>query len=423
MCNSYKHIQLAMRCQNFVSSTQRRLMGSFRRSGANEKGENDYVPDKNYVPNKKKFIDSLRIYVRGGAGGQGLPKYGGIGGKGGDIVVVCEKKQTLVNMYRRYPSRRFVAGSGGNCTKFSLCGEEGEDVELKVPPGVEVLTDEGHLLGDANEEGDRVIAAHGGQGGNPNNQFIGRRGEARSVRLNLKLIADVGLVGFPNAGKSTFLKAVSRAKPKIANYPFTTIRPQIGIVEFPDFRKISVADLPGLIEGAHANFGMGHRFLKHVERTKLLLFVVDVNGFQLAQDYPMRSAFQTVILLNKELELYQPDLLDKPALLVLNKSDTDPDGRLEGEVMSQLEDLPVSMDTIDSELRPDTLMKFDDVLTMSAMKRENTDDVMRKVRGLLDDYADKQLAEQQKDQALVLADDNQGGVMQQHREHMGSKLV
>lgn len=410
---SSKQIQAAVRCKNFIFTLPKQL-SSFRRNAAEDKDE------RTYVPSKKKFIDSLRVYVRGGAGGQGLPKYGGVGGKGGDVVITCDKKQTLINTHRKYPSRRFVGGNGGNSTKFSLCGAAGKDLEVSVPPGVEVLTDEGDMLGDLNEEGDRVVAAHGGFGGNPNNQFIGRQGEARSVRLNLKLIADVGLVGFPNAGKSTFLKAISRAKPKIANYPFTTIRPQIGIAEFPDLRQISVADLPGLIEGAHANFGMGHRFLKHVERTKLLLFIVDLNGFQLAHGYPMRSAFQTVILLYKELELYCPDLLEKPALLVLNKSDTDTDECMKGDVMSQLENLPVSVDTVEKELRPDAPIQFDDVLTMSAKKRENTDEVMRKVRSLLDDYADKQLAEQRK---VMLMDGDQDDVMRKHREHMERKFV
>ena len=393
-------------------------MGSFRRTGAVERDEAEYVPNR-----KKSFIDSLRIYARGGSGGQGLPKFGGVGGQGGNVVIVAKKQESLVNIRNKNPTRRFVAGNGGNGTKFCLSGERGKDIEIPVPPGVEVITDEGFVMGDLNEDGDTAIAALGGKGGNAENQFIGRRGEARSVRLNLKLIADVGLVGFPNAGKSTFLKAVSRAKPKIANYPFTTVRPQIGIAEFPDFRKISVADLPGLIEGAHANFGMGHRFLKHVERTKLLLFVVDVNGFQLAQGYPMRSAFQTMLLLNRELELYRPDLLDKPAMLVVNKVDTDPDGFLTRELTSCLEQLPASMETIEKELQPETLIRFEDVLTMSAKNRDNTSQVMERVRTLLDDYADKQLAEQQKDRAIMLCDDDQHGMFQKHREHARRKLV
>lgn len=394
-------------------------MGSFRRTGAAiERDEAERVPNK-----KKSFIDSLRIYARGGPGGQGLPKYGGPGGRGGNIVVVAKEKEALVNVRNRHPTRRFVAGCGGSSTKFCLIGEEGADVRISVPPGVEVLTDEGTVLGDLNKDGDVVIAASGGKGGGSDNHFVGRRGEARAIRLNLKLIADVGLVGFPNAGKSTFLKAVSRAKPKIANYPFTTVRPQIGVAEFPDFRKITVADLPGLIEGAHANFGAGHRFLKHVERTKLLLFVVDVNGFQLATGYPARSAFHTVLLLNRELELYRPDLLAKPALLLLNKRDTDPQGHLTHDLLACLQQLPQSMDSVDEQLRPDTLIKFDDVLTMSAKHRDNTDRVMERVRALLDEYADRQLAEQQKERAVMPWDDDQRGALGKHREHARRKLV
>jgi Obg family GTPase CgtA len=134
---------------------------------------------------------------------------------------------------------------------------------------------------------------------------------------------DIGLVGFPNAGKSTLLKAVSHAKPKIASYPFTTVRPNVGIINYKDLREISMADLPGLIEGAYANKGMGHRFLKHVERTKLLLLIVDINGFQLSPQYPHRSCLETILLLNKELELYNKDLLEKPSMLLINKMDTE----------------------------------------------------------------------------------------------------
>lgn len=377
------------------------------------------------APNKKRtFIDSQRVYVRGGAGGQGLPKYGGVGGDGGNVLVVARKGEALINLRRSNPTLRYVAGAGGNSTKFCLKGDKGADVEILVPPGVELVTDGGHVIGDLDQDGSSAIIAAGGRGGNQENQFIGLRGEARNVRLNLKLIADVGLVGFPNAGKSTFLEAVSRAKPKIANYPFTTVRPQIGVAEFADFRRISVADLPGLIEGAHANFGMGHSFLKHVERTKLLLFIVDLNGFQLAQGYPQRTAFQTVLLLNRELELYRPDLLDKPAILVANKMDSDPSGTLTEELVLCMKNLPESAsEAMEKEMLPGRLMKFDEVLVMSAKSRVNTQLVMDKVRSLLDEYADKELTKSLKEKSLVHFDQEECGVLSKHLEHAKRKLV
>ncbi|XP_063854556.1 GTP-binding protein 10 homolog isoform X1 [Scylla paramamosain] len=142
------------------------------------------------------------------------------------------------------------------------------------------------------------------------------------VKLELKLLADVGLVGFPNAGKSTLLWAISRARPKVASYPFTTLQPTLGVVEYSDMRRLTIADLPGLIEGAWANVGMGHCFLRHVERTHFLLFVVDINGFRLSPKQPYRSPTENVMLVNRELELYSPDLLSKPALLMVNKVDS-----------------------------------------------------------------------------------------------------
>lgn len=157
-------------------------------------------------------------------------------------------------------------------------GSGGADVVIRSPVGVSVVTDQGEVIGDLLADEDVVLVAKGGPGGNKATEFMGLRGQARSVKLDLKLIADVGFVGFPNAGKSTLLKAISRARPKIASYPFTTIQPNLGICEFKDMRRMSLADLPGLIEGASYNLGMGHKFLKHVERTRMLLFVVDVNG-------------------------------------------------------------------------------------------------------------------------------------------------
>ncbi|KAL5006952.1 hypothetical protein ScPMuIL_015758 [Solemya velum] len=207
-----------------------------------------------------KFIDTLRIHVRAGAGGQGYPKYGGVGGNGGNIYLVANKSFSLKQVLEICPSKRFTAANGGNSRKKYLLGEPGRDLEVVVPVGVCVKTEHGKVVGDLNEAGQRVCVAKGGKGGNPENTFLGQKGEAHVMNLDLKLIADIGLVGFPNAGKSTFLSAVSRTTPKIADYPFTTIRPQIGTMIYPDTRQITVADLPGLIEGAHVNFGMGHKF-------------------------------------------------------------------------------------------------------------------------------------------------------------------
>ena len=181
-------------------------------------------------------------------------------------------------------------------------GENGQDIIIRSPLGVTVMTDSGEVLGDLVREDDSVLVARGGPGGSRHTQYCGLRGQARSVKLDLKLIADVGFVGFPNAGKSTLLKAISRASPKIASYPFTTLEPNVGIVEFPDLRRLKLADLPGLIEGASYNLGMGHKFLKHVERCSVLLFIVDINGFQFKVDTQHRTAAETVRLLSKVRE-------------------------------------------------------------------------------------------------------------------------
>ena len=183
------------------------------------------------------------------------------------------------------------------------------------------------------------IIITGGMGGMPSTDFLGTHGERKCIQLDLKLIGDVGFVGFPNAGKSTLLKALSRASPKIASYPFTTIRPNLGICEFEDLRRITFADLPGLIEGAHQNLGMGHSFLKHVERTRALMFVVDINGFQMKSTSPLRSALQTILILNRELELYRDDLLDKPAICVVSKMDSKNAGKKFEQLKSDLENI------------------------------------------------------------------------------------
>ncbi|ESO88010.1 hypothetical protein LOTGIDRAFT_193870 [Lottia gigantea] len=338
---------------------------------------------------KNTFIDSLRVYVRGGAGGQGHPRFGGIGGDGGNVVIRASKNTSLKSVFRLYPTKRFSAPTGKNSQKYRLLGDPGENLKIDVPVGISVQTDSGRVIGELDTEGQELVLARGGKGGNPDNGFLGRKGENRSVKLDLKLLADIGLVGFPNAGKSTFLSAVSRANPKIAAYPFTTIQPQLGIVEYPDSRRISIADLPGLIEGAHDNFGMGHRFLKHIERTKLLLMLVDINGFSLGVKYDLRTAFETILLLNKELELYMTDLTDRPTILVLNKIDTDSTSESKADkIIQDVKNLPETLKNVDNELHPKSLLKFDDIFTISAKEKLGLECVLSCIRNRLDYYAE-----------------------------------
>ncbi|XP_025785060.1 GTP-binding protein 10 [Puma concolor] len=267
------------------------------------------------------FIDNLRLFTRGGSGGMGYPRLGGEGGKGGDVWVVAHKKMTLKQLKDKYPQKRFVAGEGANSRVNALKGSRGKDCEIPVPVGISVTDENGKIIGELNKEKDRILVAEGGLGGKLLTNFLPLKGQKRVIHLDLKLIADIGLVGFPNAGKSSLLSQVSHAKPAIADYAFTTLQPELGKIVYNDFRQISVADLPGLIEGAHMNKGMGHKFLKHIERTRQLLFVVDISGFQLSSQTQYRTAFETIILLTKELELYKEELQTKPALLAVNKMD------------------------------------------------------------------------------------------------------
>ncbi|XP_020770654.2 GTP-binding protein 10 isoform X7 [Odocoileus virginianus] len=267
------------------------------------------------------FIDNLRLFTKGGSGGMGYPRLGGEGGKGGDVWVVAHNKMTLKQLKDKYPQKRFVAGEGANSRVSALKGSKGKDCEIPVPVGVSVTDENGKVIGELNKEKDRILVAEGGLGGKLLTNFLPLKGQKRVIHLDLKLIADIGLVGFPNAGKSSLLSKISHAKPAIADYAFTTIKPELGKIMYSDFKQISVADLPGLIEGAHMNKGMGHKFLKHIERTKQLLFVVDISGFQLSSQTHYRTAFETIILLSKELELYKEELQTKPALLAVNKMD------------------------------------------------------------------------------------------------------
>jgi GTPase len=281
-----------------------------------------------------KFLDQAKIYISSGAGGNGCVSFrrekfiefggpdGGDGGRGGDVVVQCvDGLNTLIDY--RY-QQHFKAKSGGHGMGRNRSGARGADVVLKVPAGTQIFDEDNEtLLADLTTLGDRVVLAKGGNGGFGNAHFTsstnraprranpGQPGDARTIWLRLKLIADAGLVGLPNAGKSTFLAAVSAAKPKIADYPFTTLHPQLGVVR-RDEREFVLADIPGLIEGAHEGVGLGDRFLGHIERCRALLHLVDGTLAHAGE------AYKTV---RAELAAYGHDLVDKPEILALNKAD------------------------------------------------------------------------------------------------------
>ncbi|MGO4879417.1 MAG: GTPase ObgE [Bryobacteraceae bacterium] len=284
------------------------------------------------------FIDEARILVKAGDGGNGClafrrEKYvprggpsGGDGGRGGDVYLVSTEHQNTLIQFRFNPEHRAQRGrhgEGSNCT-----GAEGYSIDLQVPVGTVVYDEStGDRLHDFTVAGDRFLVARGGRGGKGNARFAtathqaptehepGKPGEERRLRLELKLLADVGLVGFPNAGKSTLISRISAARPKIADYPFTTLEPQLGVVSMDDYRSFVVADIPGLIEGAHLGHGLGTQFLRHIERTRLLAHLVDVSeasGREPAHD------FETVMA---ELASFSEDLAAKPMIVVATKMD------------------------------------------------------------------------------------------------------
>ncbi|XP_078481775.1 GTP-binding protein 10-like [Ciona intestinalis] len=331
----------------------------------------------------KDFIDKLRIYVRGGTGGNGHPTLGGIGGRGGDVYLVGATKSdmTLKSMKDKYPEKRFVADTGQSSRKQALSGLNGASIYVQVPHGISIVdAANNQVMGEISGPLDKLLVARGGRGGMRSTTFIPRPGQRRNLYLDLKLIADVGFVGFPNAGKSTLLSRISNAKPKIANYPFTTITPQIGVIQYPDFRKIQLADLPGLVEGAYLNKGRGHSFLKHIERTKLLLFVVDISGFQLSTKHQFRNAFETVQLLTQELRSYDASLTNKPSILAVNKMDLP----AADDLFNKLKDGINTRTTSNFESDCDEIMKFKEVIPISAHTGKGTEKLSSRIREIID---------------------------------------
>lgn len=285
-----------------------------------------------------KFIDEVTLNVKSGDGGRGCVSFrrekfipfggpdGGDGGKGGDVIFeVTPALSTLLDLRCR-PHQK--AESGGHGKGKNMHGANGKDLVIHLPPGTVVKDREsGEVMADLTEPGERVVILKGGRGGQGNARFTtstnkapkfaqpGEAGEERWLRLELKVMADVGLLGFPSVGKSSFIARVSAARPKIADYPFTTLTPNLGVVPYKDYRSFVIADIPGLIEGAHSGAGLGHRFLKHVERTDLLLHILDISWM------PERDPIREYEAINRELRLFNEELARKCQIVVINKLD------------------------------------------------------------------------------------------------------
>ena len=285
-----------------------------------------------------KFIDKAKIFVKGGDGGRGCVAFrrerfvpfggpaGGNGGKGGNVIIQADERlQTLMDYkYKRhYKAKNGQPGSGSN-----KHGKSAEDLILKVPVGTVIKdANTGEIIADLTKHGQSVIVAKGGKGGRGNAAFKsptnqtpdyaeeGEKGEEKWIELELKLLADVGIIGFPNAGKSTLISTLSHAKPKIADYPFTTLTPVLGVLQLDIGDSITLADIPGLIEGASQGAGLGHEFLRHIERTKFLIHMIDIS------DFTDKDPIEAFNLINKELSNYSPKLLEKPQIIVGNKID------------------------------------------------------------------------------------------------------
>ena len=284
------------------------------------------------------FADRAKIYVRSGKGGDGhvsfrreknVPSGGPVGGDGGDagdvIVVVDEGLNTLID-FRHI--RKYKAGDGEEGGKKTCRGKDGEDVIIKVPAGTVIKeAQSGQVITDMSGDNKRVVLLKGGKGGNGNQHYAtstmqapkyaqpGQAAQELELLLELKVIADVGLVGFPNVGKSTFLSRVTNARPKIANYHFTTLNPNLGVVDLEGTGGFVIADIPGLIEGASEGIGLGHEFLRHIERTKVIIHIVDAAGTE------GRDPIQDIYAINKELEAYNPEIAARPQVIAANKID------------------------------------------------------------------------------------------------------
>ena len=331
------------------------------------------------------FLDEVKIFVRSGDGGNGLvafrrEKYvpkggpaGGDGGRGANVVFIVDEGLRTFMDYRY--QKKFVAPNGENGMSKGMHGRKSKDLYLKVPPGTVIRdTDTGEVLADLVEHEQEVIVARGGRGGRGNCRFAtpsnpapeiaenGEPGEERNLTLELKLMADVGLVGFPSVGKSTLLSITSKAKPKIADYHFTTLAPNLGVVETKDHRSFVMADLPGLIEGASQGVGLGHQFLRHIERTKVIVHVVDMSATD------GRDPYEDYKIINQELGEYNMRLLERPQIVVTNKMDIPA-------AQENLEEFKAKLAADGEEV---------DIVEISAFTRTNVDNLLYKISDILD---------------------------------------
>lgn len=331
------------------------------------------------------FLDEVKIFVRSGDGGNGLvafrrEKYvpkggpaGGDGGRGANVVFIVDEGLRTFMDYRY--QKKFVAPNGENGMSKRMHGRKSKDLYLKVPPGTVIRdTDTGEVLADLVEHEQEVIVARGGRGGRGNCRFAtpsnpapeiaenGEPGEERNLTLELKLMADVGLVGFPSVGKSTLLSITSKAKPKIADYHFTTLAPNLGVVETKDHRSFVIADLPGLIEGASQGVGLGHQFLRHIERTKVIVHVIDMSATD------GRDPYEDYKVINAELGEYNMRLLERPQVVVANKMD-----------------IPVASENlVEFKKRLAEDGEDVDIVEISAFTRNNIDNLLYKISDILD---------------------------------------
>lgn len=366
-----------------------------------------------------KFIDEAKIEVVAGRGGNGAASFrrekfvpkggpdGGDGGKGGSVWAVADENINTLVEYRfvkRYQAKNGEKGHGSD-----RYGRGADDIELKMPVGTLIRdVDTDQVLADLTHHGQRICLARGGKGGLGNIHFKssinrapkqatpGEEGEARSLQLELKVLADVGLLGMPNAGKSTLISAVSAARPKVADYPFTTLHPNLGVVRSDDNHSFVMADIPGLIEGAADGAGLGHRFLKHLSRTGLLLHVVDIAPF----DEGVNPA-QEALALIEELRRYDDALFDKPRWLVLNKVDMLAADECEQKIAQFLADIGWTYPAPNDEFTFD--LDTPRVFTISALAHKGTQELMQTIQMYLD-ARHKLMAEQQTDSTAEVSE-------------------